>query len=156
MYEVRRDGTLSSRRLFASVGIYDGSSPGLGLPDGIKVDTKGHIYVGSPDGVQGVSLSHLLSLDISLLSKNRFQAPVLSLEGFLKPFLKKFLGDRCTVFSRTGKPLGLIVLPDSVNLGFAGKNLNQLYILNDSSVHMIELKVRGTFFTNFSAFFQSY
>lgn len=57
VYELRRDGTLSGRRLFASVGIYDGSAPGLGLPDGIKVDTKGRIYVGSPDGVQGWYLS---------------------------------------------------------------------------------------------------
>lgn len=47
---------LSSRRLLASVGMYDGSAPGLGLPDGIKVDTKGRIYIGSPDGVQGRQL----------------------------------------------------------------------------------------------------
>lgn len=99
VYEVRRDGTLSSRRLFASVGMYDGSPPGLGLPDGIKVDTKGRIYVGSPDGVQ--------------------------------------------VFSRSGKPLGLIALPEVVNLGFAGERLNKLYVLNDASIHMIELQATG-------------
>lgn len=59
VYEVRRDGTLSSRRLLASVGMYDGSPPGLGLPDGIKVDTKGRIYIGSPDGVQGWFFSNM-------------------------------------------------------------------------------------------------
>lgn len=99
VYIIRRDGTLSGRRLFASVGIYDGSDPGLGLPDGIKVDTKGRIYVGSPDGVQ--------------------------------------------VFSRSGTPLGLIAVPDVVNLGFAGEKLNQLYFLNDASIHMIELQATG-------------
>lgn len=99
VYKVREDGMLSSRRLLASVGMYDGSAPGLGLPDGIKVDTKGRIYIGSPDGVQ--------------------------------------------VFSRSGKPLGLIALPDVVNLGFAGEKLNKLYILNDSSIHMIELQATG-------------
>ena len=55
VYEVYEDGTLSGRRLFASVGVYDGSSPGLGVPDGIKVDTKGRVYIGTPDGVQGKS-----------------------------------------------------------------------------------------------------
>lgn len=97
--EVRRDGTLSGRRLFASVGIYDGSAPGLGLPDGIKVDTKGRLYIGSPDGVQ--------------------------------------------VFSRSGKPLGLIALSEVVNLGFAGEQLNKLLIMNDESIHMIELQSTG-------------
>lgn len=53
VYDILRDGTLSSRRLFASVGVYDGTSPGLGIPDGIKVDTEGRVYTGSPDGVQG-------------------------------------------------------------------------------------------------------
>lgn len=48
------------------------------------------------------------------------------------------------MFSRSGKPLGLIALPDVVNLGFAGEKLNQLYFLNDASIHMIELQVRGT------------
>lgn len=66
VYEVYEDGTLSGRRLFASVGVYDGSSPGLGVPDGIKVDTKGRIYIGTPDGVQG-KVTHYFG---SLNSKN--------------------------------------------------------------------------------------
>ena len=50
------------------------------------------------------------------------------------------------VFNRSGKPLGLIGLPGVCNLGFAGENLNKLYILNDESVHMIELQVITTQF----------
>lgn len=46
-------GFLYNRRLFASIGVYDGSSPGLGIPDGIKVDTMGRVYVGTVDGIQG-------------------------------------------------------------------------------------------------------
>ena len=61
VYEVYEDGTLSGRRLFASVGVYDGSSPGLGVPDGIKVDTKGRVYIGTPDGVQGKILYYICS-----------------------------------------------------------------------------------------------
>jgi hypothetical protein len=97
VFDILPDGSLGSRRLFASVGMYDGSSPGLGVPDGIKIDTKGRVYVGSPDGVQ--------------------------------------------VFSRTGKSLGLIRLPGTCNLGFAGEQLNKLYVLNDKSIRAIKLQV---------------
>ncbi|CAK9870190.1 unnamed protein product [Sphagnum jensenii] len=96
VFDILPDGSLGSRRLFASVGMYDGSSPGLGVPDGIKIDTKGRVYVGSPDGVQ--------------------------------------------VFSRTGKSLGLIRLPGACNLGFAGEQLNKLYVLNDKSIRAIKLQ----------------
>lgn len=60
--------------------------------------------------------------------------------GFLR--LNAFYCCLCVVFSRSGKPLGLIALPEVVNLGFAGKQLNKLFILNDASIHMIELQVR--------------
>ena len=52
-FDVSGDGRLTNRQLFASVGVYDGSSPGLGIPDGIKVDTMGRVYTASVDGIQG-------------------------------------------------------------------------------------------------------
>jgi hypothetical protein len=46
-----------------------------------------------------------------------------------------------TVFSRTGKSLGLIRLPGACNLGFVGEQLNKLYVLNDKSIRAIKLQV---------------
>jgi len=57
VFDVGADGLLCNRRVFASVGVYDGSSPGLGIPDGIKVDTEGRVYTGTLDGVQVFSHS---------------------------------------------------------------------------------------------------
>ncbi len=54
VFDVESDGMLSNRRLFAAVGVYDGSSPGLGIPDGIKVDDKDRVYVATVDGIQGI------------------------------------------------------------------------------------------------------
>jgi sugar lactone lactonase YvrE len=54
VFDVESDGMLSNRRLFAAVGVYDGSSPGLGIPDGIKVDSKDRVYVATVDGIQGM------------------------------------------------------------------------------------------------------
>lgn len=55
VFNVNPDGSLGPRRFFAAIGIYDGKTQGLGVPDGIKVDTRGRVYTGSVDGVQGTS-----------------------------------------------------------------------------------------------------
>lgn len=99
VFDVGTDGLLTNRRLFASVAVYDGSGPGLGIPDGIKVDTAERVYIGTVDGVQ--------------------------------------------VFSHSGKPLGLIRQPGVPNMGFAGKRLNTLYMLNDTTISFTKLKVRA-------------
>uniref|UniRef100_A0A7I4CSZ5 SMP-30/Gluconolactonase/LRE-like region domain-containing protein n=1 Tax=Physcomitrium patens TaxID=3218 RepID=A0A7I4CSZ5_PHYPA len=99
VFDVGVDGFLTNRRLFASVGVYDGSYPGLGVPDGIKVDTQERVYVSTVDGVQ--------------------------------------------VFNQLGKPLGLIRQPSVSNMGFAGRNLDTLYILNDTTISYVQLQVRA-------------
>ena len=46
MFDVHDDGTLSSGRIFASLaGKEDG------IPDGMKVDTEGHVYCTGPGGI---------------------------------------------------------------------------------------------------------
>jgi len=46
-YEVAADGTVSHRRMF-----YDfASAKEQGIPDGMKVDSKGNVYVAGPEGV---------------------------------------------------------------------------------------------------------
>lgn len=45
------------------------------------------------------------------------------------------------VFDKKGKPLGLIRMPGVTNMGFGDNSLNKLYILNDTSIHSIELQV---------------
>ena len=54
VFTVYSDGSLGSRRLFAAVGVYDGKTQALGVPNGIKLDTHGNVYIGSTDGVQGI------------------------------------------------------------------------------------------------------
>ncbi|KAG0617725.1 hypothetical protein M758_4G010100 [Ceratodon purpureus] len=99
VFDVSADGFLRNRRLFASVGVYDGSAPGLGIPDGIKVDTEERVYAGTVDGVQ--------------------------------------------VFDKSGKPLGLIRQPSVANMGFAGKDLDILYILNETTISYVKLKAKA-------------
>lgn len=99
VFDVGEDGFLFNRRLFASVGVYDGSGPGLGIPDGVKVDTEGRVYTATVDGIQ--------------------------------------------VFAQSGKPLGLIRQPGTANMGFAGKGLDTLYMLNDTSISYVQLQVKG-------------
>ncbi len=48
VYDVGADGTLDAGRIFAS-GIWDGSRPGV--PDGMKCDANGNIWVTAPGGV---------------------------------------------------------------------------------------------------------
>ncbi|KAG0559226.1 hypothetical protein KC19_10G088700 [Ceratodon purpureus] len=97
VFDIGADGLLSNRRLFASVGVYDGSSVGLGIPDGIKVDTMERVYVATVDGVQ--------------------------------------------VFAQSGKPLGLIRQSGVANMGFAGKGLDTMYMLNGTGISYVKLKV---------------
>ncbi|KAG0565869.1 hypothetical protein KC19_7G019300 [Ceratodon purpureus] len=52
VFPVYSDGSLGTRRLFAAVGVYDRKTQALGVPNGIKVDTHGNVYIGSTDGVQ--------------------------------------------------------------------------------------------------------
>lgn len=52
-FTVYSDGSLGSRRTFAAVGVYDRKGQTLGVPNGIKVDIQGNVYIGSIDGVQG-------------------------------------------------------------------------------------------------------
>lgn len=53
VFDVVNGRQLSDRRLFASICAFDGSD--LGMPDGIKVDTDGRVYVASSDGVHVIS-----------------------------------------------------------------------------------------------------
>ncbi|KAG0603359.1 hypothetical protein M758_10G087400 [Ceratodon purpureus] len=100
VFDIGADGLLSNRRLFASVGVYDGSSVGLGIPDGIKVDTMERVYVATVDGVQ--------------------------------------------VFAQSGKPLGLIRQSGVANMGFAGKGLDTMYMLNGTGISYVKLKMKAS------------
>lgn len=97
VFDVGRDGLLGNRRLFASVGTYINFGGELDIPNGIKVDTNGRVYVASRDGVQ--------------------------------------------IFSRSGRPLGLIKLLGASNIGFGGKKLDTLYMLDGKSISYIKLQV---------------
>lgn len=55
------------------------------------------------------------------------------------------------MFAYSGKPLGLIRQPGTANMGFAGKGLDTLYMLNDTTISYVKLEVRlikGTLFCN--------
>lgn len=53
VFDVEIDGaTLTNRRVFASVANLDGSYPGIGVPDGVKVDQEGRVYTANQDGIQ--------------------------------------------------------------------------------------------------------
>ncbi|XP_024375484.1 lactonohydrolase oryL [Physcomitrium patens] len=99
VFDVGRDGLLGNRRLFASVGTYINFGGELDIPNGIKVDTNGRVYVASRDGVQ--------------------------------------------IFSRSGRPLGLIKLLGASNIGFGGKKLDTLYMLDGKSISYIKLQAKG-------------
>lgn len=50
-YEVQPDGTLANAQVFADL-----SKTGIeGVPDGMKVDTKGNVYCAGPDGIWVIS-----------------------------------------------------------------------------------------------------
>eukprot|EP00246_Nothoceros_aenigmaticus_P003415 TRINITY_DN1456_c0_g1_i2.p1 TRINITY_DN1456_c0_g1~~TRINITY_DN1456_c0_g1_i2.p1 ORF type:complete len:384 (+),score=61.24 TRINITY_DN1456_c0_g1_i2:228-1379(+) len=49
-FDVKKGRFLRNRSLFTAVARYDGT--GLGVPDGIKVDTRGNVYVATGDGIQ--------------------------------------------------------------------------------------------------------
>ncbi|OAE35259.1 hypothetical protein AXG93_392s1060 [Marchantia polymorpha subsp. ruderalis] len=53
VFDVKNGRQVHDRRLFASICAFDGSS--LGMPDGIKVDTAGRVYVANADGVQVIN-----------------------------------------------------------------------------------------------------
>lgn len=48
-YPVRADGTLDDGRVFAEASAYVG--PGEGLPDGMKIDSRGNVFAAGPGGV---------------------------------------------------------------------------------------------------------
>ncbi|MCO5547504.1 hypothetical protein L7F22_000954 [Adiantum nelumboides] len=52
--------------------------------------------------------------------------------------------DGVQVISPKGKLLGLIKVPGASNMGFAGKNLDTLIILNDKAIHKVVLSAQGT------------
>ncbi|KAL2613643.1 hypothetical protein R1flu_025335 [Riccia fluitans] len=97
VFDVINRRQLRNRRLFASICAFDGSQ--LGMPDGIKVDTEGRVYVCSTDGVH--------------------------------------------VISENGVVLGLIQIPEAVNLAFGGPFLDTLYIANDKALHSVKLNATG-------------
>lgn len=129
MFDVGEDGFLFNRRLFASVGVYDGSGPGLGIPDGVKVDTEGRVYTATVDGIQGEFLHNLRLAHHSTLGDANGSVCTCSM---------------WTVFAQSGKPLGLIRQPGTANMGFAGKGLDTLYMLNDTSISYVQLQVTIT------------
>ena len=45
-FEVQQDGGLAGRRLFVRIGQVDPESGSYAYPDGIKVDSKGNLYIG--------------------------------------------------------------------------------------------------------------
>jgi len=50
-YDVKPDGTVANKRVFADWS----SDKGVGLTDGVKIDTKGNIYSSGPGGIRIVS-----------------------------------------------------------------------------------------------------
>jgi gluconolactonase len=50
-FDVRPDGSLANGRHFADTPLAEGHRPGEGVPDGMKVDSEGHLYLGSVGGV---------------------------------------------------------------------------------------------------------
>ena len=45
-FDVNRDGSLGNRRLFARIGQVDPNSVSYAYPDGLKMDSKGNLYIG--------------------------------------------------------------------------------------------------------------
>jgi sugar lactone lactonase YvrE len=45
-FKVKQDGTLSNRRLFVRIGQVDPGSGSYAYPDGLKMDSKGNLYIG--------------------------------------------------------------------------------------------------------------
>lgn len=45
-FKVKQDGTLSDRRLFVRIGQVDPASGSHAYPDGLKMDSKGNLYIG--------------------------------------------------------------------------------------------------------------
>ena len=62
VFQVRPDGRLEGSRVFAQ---FD-ESQGVGRPDGMKVDTEGHLYTTGPGGLW------ILAPDGTILAQLRF------------------------------------------------------------------------------------
>jgi sugar lactone lactonase YvrE len=45
-FTVKQDGSLANRRLFIRIGQVDPSSGSYAYPDGLKMDSKGNLYIG--------------------------------------------------------------------------------------------------------------
>ena len=45
-FEVQQDGSLAGRRLFVRIGQIDSDSGSYAYPDGLKIDSKGNLYIG--------------------------------------------------------------------------------------------------------------
>ena len=61
-YDVDPDGKLSNRRLIADLT----AKPGIGVPDGLKVDSKGNLWASGPGGIRIYSPSGKLLGQIQL------------------------------------------------------------------------------------------
>lgn len=52
VYDVTPGGRLNNKQFFASTASFDAPYRPV-IPDGIKVDSAGRVYLGTADGVQG-------------------------------------------------------------------------------------------------------
>jgi len=45
-FKIQQDGSLTDRQLFVRIGQVDSDSGSYAYPDGLKVDSKGNLYIG--------------------------------------------------------------------------------------------------------------
>ncbi|MBL7140237.1 MAG: SMP-30/gluconolactonase/LRE family protein [Planctomycetes bacterium] len=113
-FEVQDDNTLTGGKVFCTI------EPGV--PDGIRCDTDGRLYVSAGDGVQ-VFLPAVRT----------------SGGGFMKD------GRHVTLIEHEGRLIGKIRTPlSAANCAFGGADGKTLFITARTGVWAVELKVAGT------------
>ena len=99
-FDVLDDGSLGRGRLFAETPLPEIMDPEDGGPDGMKVDSEGHLYLTSIGGVW--------------------------------------------VFDASGKPLGIIGVPEQpANVAWGGPDWRTLFITARTSVYRLQVNVPG-------------
>lgn len=151
----------------SSNGIVDAIADGFTKPNGLafSADEK-LLYVtdtGSSVGNGTVDLSQPHSIyvfdvnsDGKTLSNRRLFASVASFDGSAaaigapdgikvdtKGRVYTANPDGIQVFEKDGEVLGLIRVAGAANMGFVGKKLDQMLILNDTAIHSVHLQARG-------------